>query len=60
MPLTPGTTLGLYEILAQLGAGGMGEVYRGNTKLNRDVAIKIMPDALASDAGARARFEGLK
>jgi hypothetical protein len=38
----------------------MGEVYRRNTKLNRDVAIKIMPDALASDAGARARFEGLK
>jgi len=56
MPLTPGTTLGLYEILAQLGAGGMGEVYRArDTKLNREVAIKILPDALASDPGARAR-----
>ncbi len=58
MSLTPGARLGPYEILAPLGAGGMGEVYRArDTKLNRDVAIKILPDALASDPAARARFE---
>src|ERR1700745_2500551 len=58
MSLGPGTLLGPYEILAPLGAGGMGEVYRArDAKLNRDVAIKILPEALASDASARARFE---
>jgi Tol biopolymer transport system component len=58
MALTSGTRLGPYEILAPLGAGGMGEVYRAHdTKLNRDVAIKILPAALASDPAARARFE---
>ena len=47
MPLIPGTRLGPYEILSPLGAGGMGEVYRArDAKLNRDVAIKILPEAL--------------
>ena len=58
MPLIPGTRLGPYEIQAPLGAGGMGEVYRArDPKLNRDVAIKILPEALAADAVALARFE---
>jgi Tol biopolymer transport system component len=53
-----GTKLGPYEILAPIGAGGMGEVYRArDTKLDRDVAIKILPAAFASDAGRMARFE---
>ena len=46
MPLHPGTTLGPYEIQAPIGAGGMGEVYRANdTKLDRDVALKVLPEA---------------
>src|ERR1700693_3146678 len=58
MPLMAGTTLGSYEILAPLGAGGMGEVYRAkDTKLDRQVAIKILPDALATDPDRLARFE---
>jgi serine/threonine protein kinase/tetratricopeptide (TPR) repeat protein len=57
MPLTPGTHLGPYEILAPLGAGGMGEVYRArDTKLNREVALKVLPQAMAGDAGRMARF----
>ena len=57
MALTHGTSLGPYEILAALGAGGMGEVYRArDTKLNRDVALKILPDAFASDPDRLARF----
>ena len=49
--------LGPYEILSALGAGGMGEVYRArDTKLNRDVAIKVLPDAFASDPDRLARF----
>jgi serine/threonine protein kinase len=58
MSLIAGTKLGTYEILAPLGAGGMGEVYRArDPKLNRDVAIKILPEALAADPAALARFE---
>jgi len=55
--LTPGTRLGAYEITSSLGAGGMGEVYRArDTKLNRQVAIKILPDAFAKDTDRLARF----
>jgi serine/threonine protein kinase len=58
MPLSAGDKLGPYEILAPLGAGGMGEVYRArDSKLNRDVAIKILPAALSNDAQYMARFE---
>jgi Tol biopolymer transport system component/predicted Ser/Thr protein kinase len=55
--LAPGTRLGPYEILAAIGAGGMGEVYRArDTKLNRDVAIKVLPELFALDPDRRARF----
>ena len=58
MVMTPGTRLGPYEIIAPLGAGGMGEVYRArDTRLGREVAIKVLPDALAADAERIARFE---
>ena len=58
MPLAPGSRLGPYEVLAAIGAGGMGEVYRAHdTRLNRDVAIKILPASFASDPERRARFE---
>jgi hypothetical protein len=58
MPLSSGDRLGPYEIIAPIGAGGMGEVYRArDSKLNRDVAIKILPAALAHDAQYMARFE---
>src|SRR5215471_2460317 len=58
MPLSAGTRLGPYEILAPIGAGGMGEVFRAkDTKLGRDVAIKVLPDAFAHDADRMARFE---
>ena len=57
MSLAPGTRLGAYEILSLLGAGGMGQVYRArDTKLNRDVAIKVLPDSLANDSERLARF----
>ena len=50
MPLTPGTRLGPYEIAAQIGVGGMGEVYRAtDTKLKRDVAVKVLPAHVAAD-----------
>jgi serine/threonine protein kinase len=51
MPLTSGTKLGPYEIQSPLGAGGMGEVYRArDTRLGRDVAIKVLPDSFVKDA----------
>jgi serine/threonine protein kinase/Tol biopolymer transport system component len=58
LALTPGTRLGVYEITAQIGEGGMGQVYRGtDTTLGRQVAIKILPEAFASDPERLARFE---
>ena len=58
LSLTPGTHLGPYEIGALLGAGGMGEVYKArDTKLDRDVAIKVLPDTFAHDPARLARFE---
>ncbi len=58
MPLSSGTRVGLYEILAAIGAGGMGEVYRArDSKLKRDVALKILPDSFASDPDRMARFQ---
>ena len=58
MTLSSGTRLGAYEIAAPLGAGGMGEVYRArDTRLGRDVAVKVLPEALAADVAALQRFE---
>ncbi len=58
MPLQPGTTLGPYEIQAPLGAGGMGEVYKArDTRLDRTVAIKVLPEHVASDPDLKQRFE---
>src|SRR6202162_519724 len=58
MALTPGLRLGPYEIIAPAGAGGMGEVYRAHdSRLNRDVAIKVLPDHLSASPELRERFE---
>src|SRR5688500_1649171 len=58
MSIAPGVRLGAYEIIALIGAGGMGEVYRArDTRLNRDVAIKVLPDAFAHDVDRLARFK---
>ncbi len=58
MSLTPGTTLGPYAVTAKIGEGGMGEVYRArDTKLDRDVALKVLPEAFTQDPDRLARFE---
>ena len=58
MPLTPGTTLGPYSVTAKIGEGGMGEVWRArDTTLDRDVALKVLPEAFTSDPDRLARFE---
>jgi serine/threonine-protein kinase len=58
MALAAGTRLGSYEVLAQIGAGGMGEVYQAHdTKLGRDVAIKVLPEAFAHDSERLSRFQ---
>ena len=58
MALTPGTRLGVYEVTAKIGEGGMGEVYQArDTKLDRDVALKVLPEAFTSDPDRLARFE---
>ncbi len=58
MALQPGTRLGPYEITAQIGVGGMGEVYRAtDTKLKRDVAVKVLPSHVAADPERLARFQ---
>ena len=58
MTVSPGTRLGPYEILSPLGAGGLGEVYRArDTRLGRDVAIKVLPGHLSSSPDLKARFE---
>src|SRR4051812_14399224 len=58
LALTPGTRLGVYDITAQIGEGGMGQVYRAtDTRLKRQVAIKILPPSLAADVDRLARFQ---
>lgn len=58
MALAAGSRLGPYEVLGSLGAGGMGEVFRArDSRLGRDVAVKVLPDAFAHDPDRLARFE---
>ncbi len=58
MPLQPGTTLGPYRVTAKIGEGGMGEVWQArDTTLDRDVALKVLPEAFTSDPDRLARFE---
>ncbi len=58
MALSPGTHLGPYEVTALIGQGGMGDVYRArDTKLGRDVALKVLPEAFTADPDRLARFE---
>ena len=58
MALNPGTRLGGYEVTAKIGEGGMGEVYQArDTQLNRDVALKVLPQAFTDDPDRLARFE---
>ena len=58
MALQPGTTLGPYSVTAKIGEGGMGEVYRAtDTTLDRDVALKVLPQAFTQDSDRLARFE---
>ena len=58
MPLAIGSLLGPYEVVAPLGAGGMGEVYRArDSRLGREVALKVLPEAFAADPDRLARFE---
>ena len=58
MPLSPGTRLGSYEVVSLLGAGGMGEVYRArDPRLQREVALKVLPEVAAADTGRRERFK---
>ena len=59
MALVPGTRLGHYDVTALLGEGGMGQVYQAtDTKLNRQAALKILPEAFATDPDRLARFQG--
>ena len=59
MPLTPGARIGIYEVTGSLGAGGMGEVHRArDTTLDRDVALKVLPEAFNADPGRRRASSG--